>query len=149
MGLYRVGFPDVVTPTGSGTVAAISYTGGSTAGVAYNGSVGGGRVVYLGFPFETITSESVRNTYMADVLAFFRATIPSLPLKFDSVTPWAGNQLKLTLSGEPGLYTLQTSSNLTSWTAVTNLTNTTGGFEFIEPNPTDQPAKYYRAKSSP
>ena len=148
-GLYLVGFPDVLTPTGAGTVAALSYTGGSTAGVAYDGSAGGGRVVYWGFPFETVTDETTRNAYMADILGFFRATIPTLPLKFESVAPWAGNQLKLSLSGEPGIYTLQTSSNLVAWTAVTNLTNTTGGFEFIDTNPTDQPAKYYRAKSGP
>ena len=150
-GLYLVGFPDVVTPTGSGATNAISYIGGpaGAAGIVYNGPAGTGRVVYLSFPFETITSEAVRNAYMADILGLFRANIPFLPLKFDSVTPWAGNQLKLTLSGEPGLYTLQTSSNLTSWISVTNLTNTTSSFEFIDPNPTDQPAKYYRAKSSP
>ena len=150
-GLYRVGFPDVITPTGSGATTAISYSGGpaGAAGVVYDGPSGTGKVVYLGFPFETITSEAVRNAYMADILGLFRANIPFLPLKFDSVTPWAGNQLKLTLSGEPGLYTLQTSSNLTSWISVTNLTNTTSSFEFIDPNPTDQPAKYYRAKSSP
>lgn len=149
MGLYRVGFPDVVTATGSGAVAAINYTGGSTAGVTYDGSAGGGRVVFLGFPFETITTESIRNAYMADILGFLRTGLPTLPLKFESVAPWAGSQLKLTLSGEPGLYTLQTSSNLSSWTAVTTLTNTTGGFEFIDANPTDPSAKFYRAKTSP
>ena len=148
-GLYRVGFPDVVTPTGSGAAAAISYTGGAIAGVAYDGSAGGGRVVYWGFPFETITSESVRNAYMADILDFFRATIPMLPLKFDAVTPWASNQLKLSLSGEPGIYTVQTSSNLTAWTSLAEVTNTTGGVEFIDASPTDQPARFYRAKSLP
>ncbi len=72
-GIYLVGFPDVLTPTGTGAVGALSYTGvvSGAAGVVYDGSVGGGKVVYLGFPFETITSASVRNEYLADVLNFF------------------------------------------------------------------------------
>ena len=74
-GIYLVGFPDVLTPTGSGASTAVSYPGVSSgaAGIVYDGSAGGGKVVYLGFPFETITSASVRNEYMADVLNFFGA----------------------------------------------------------------------------
>ena len=150
-GLYLVGFPDVITPTGSGAATAISYTGGpaGAAGIVYDGPAGTGKVVYLGFPFETITSEAARNAYMADILGLFRANIPFLPLKFDSVTSLPGNQLKLTLSGEPGIYTLQTAPTLGAWTSITNLTNTTGTFEFIDTAPAVQPAKYYRAKSWP
>ncbi|MEY4385145.1 MAG: hypothetical protein RLY20_428, partial [Verrucomicrobiota bacterium] len=148
-GLYLVGFPDVITPTGSGTVAALSYTGGATAGIAYDGSAGGGRVVYWGFPFETITNEPTRTAYMADILGFFRETIPALPLKFDAITLPSSNQIKLTLSGEPGIYSLLTSTNLTSWTPLTNLTNTIGGFEFTDGLSLGQPSKFYRAKSSP
>ena len=150
-GLYVVGFPDVITPTGSNTSTAISYTGGpaGAACIVHDGPAATGKVVYLGFPFETITSGAVRNDYMADVLGFFRANIPKLPLKFDSVTPWAGSQLKLILSGEPGIYTLQTAPVPGAWTSLTNLTNTTGTFEFIDTAPTVQPSKYYRAVSWP
>jgi len=146
-GLYRVGFPDVITPTGSGTATAITYSSGpaGAAGIVYNGPAGTGKVVYFGFPFETITSEAIRNAYMADILGLFRANIPFLPLKFDSVTPLPGNQLKLTLSGEPGIYTLEAANTLGAWAPLTNLTNTTGTFEFIDTNTVDT-EKYYRAK---
>lgn len=148
-GLYRVGFPDVVTPTGSGAITAIAYGAGPSgaAGVVYDGPAGTGKVVYLGFPFETITSEAVRNAYMADILGLFRANIPYLPLKFEAVTSMPGNQLKLTLSGEPGIYTLQTAPTLGAWSPLATVTNTTGTFEFIDTAPTVDPEKYYRAKS--
>jgi hypothetical protein len=74
-GIYWVRTPDVLTPTGSGVIAALNYTGNPSgaAAIQYDGSVGGGKVVYFGFPFETITDLARRNQYMADILAFFTA----------------------------------------------------------------------------
>jgi len=146
-GIYLVGFPDVLMPTGIGTATAINYSGGpaGAAGIVYNGSAGGGKVVYLGFPFETITSASVRNEYMADALNFFGA----LPLKFETITLLPGNQVRLVLSGATGIYTLQTAPDLSAWTSLANLTNTTGVFEFTDALATNQPARFYRAKSFP
>ena len=88
-GIYRVGFPDVLTPTGTGTATAINYANNLPAAVSYNGAAGGGKVVYLGFPFETITSAGVRYDYMADALNFF-----TVPLKFESISLLASNRLK-------------------------------------------------------
>jgi hypothetical protein len=146
-GIYLVGFPDVLTPTGSGTTAAINYNGGpaGAAAVVYNGLSGGGKVVYLGFPFETITSPGARNAYMADTLDFFGA----MPLRFESITLLPGNRVKLVLSGATGIYTLQTATNLGAWTPLTNLTNTLGTFEFVDGAATNQPARFYRARSWP
>jgi hypothetical protein len=81
-GIYCVGYPDALTPTGTGAAAALNYPGysGGAAAVCYNGSAGGGKVVYFGFPFETINSASVRNACMADVLKYF-----SRPVRFESV----------------------------------------------------------------
>jgi hypothetical protein len=74
-GIYWVRTPDVLTPFGGGVTAALNYTGVSTgaAAIQYDGSAGGGKVVYFGFPFETITSASRRSQYMADILSFFTA----------------------------------------------------------------------------
>ena len=71
-GIYWVKTPDVILPTGGGTASALNYSGGTggTAAIQYDGAVGNGRVVYLGFPFETITSATRRNEYMADILTF-------------------------------------------------------------------------------
>ncbi len=72
-GLYQVQTPDVLTATGSGSSGALSYSGTASgfAAVFYNGNAGGGRVVNFGFPFESISSATRRNEYMADVLNFF------------------------------------------------------------------------------
>ena len=53
-------------------------------------------MVYLGFPFETITSASARNAYTADVLRFFSK-------RPDLAIARSGNNITLTLNGEPGL----------------------------------------------
>jgi hypothetical protein len=229
-GIYAVGYPDVLTPTGSGTTAGINYSGGANgAAIVYDGSAGGGKLVYLGFPFETITSASVRNAYMADVLNFFfPATPPSIsaqpqsqsvkagsnvtfsvtvagslplgyqwrfngtnlsgamapnyartnlqavdagnysvlvtnqhgtvlsskavltvtpliPLKFDLISLLPDQRVRLTLSGEPGVYTLQTSTNLTFWSLLTNLTIAGSTVDFTDDAATNRGLRFYRA----
>src|SRR6185436_2683321 len=54
-GIYNVDFPDRLTLVGSDP--ALLYSGGmGNAGVQYEDSVTGSKLVYWGFPFETITS---------------------------------------------------------------------------------------------
>jgi Fibronectin type III domain len=72
-----------VTATDTGHIflddATYTLTGGSGGGAAIqwtDGVPGGGRVVMLGFPFETITSVSVRNQVMAAALNFFGGPVP-------------------------------------------------------------------------
>ena len=74
-GIYWVKSPDVLTPFGAGASAALNYLGNPSgaAAIQYDGSAGGGKVVYFGFPFETITSVALRQQYMADILTFFTA----------------------------------------------------------------------------
>jgi hypothetical protein len=148
-GIYLVGFPDVLAPNGSGAIAALNYIGLSSgaAGIVYNGPPGTAKVVYLGFPFETITSPAVRNAYMASVLNFFSA--PATPIKFTSITLLAGNSVKLVLSSDPGIYTLETATVLGAWTPLTNLTSVTGTVEFVDGSVTNQTARFYRARRGP
>ncbi len=79
-GIYWVKTPDVLTPFGAGTSAALNYTGNpnGAAAIQYDGSAGGGKVVYFGFPFETITSATLRQQYLADILTFFTAGTATL-----------------------------------------------------------------------
>jgi len=145
-GTYIVGFPDVVAPTGYGTLAGITYSNvvSGAAAVVYNGTAGGGKVVYLGFPFETITSETLRNNYMADVLNLFTAG----PLKFDGIAALPANRLKLDMSGAAGVYTVQTAAVLNAWGSLTNLTNTSGTMTFTN-SVTNGAVKFFRVKSYP
>jgi fibronectin type III domain protein len=72
-GTYAARELDSLTPVGPGTEAIMRYAGGrgGTAAITYDGSAGGGRVVLLGFPFETIISPSARVEVMERVLGFF------------------------------------------------------------------------------
>ncbi len=79
-GIYRVGYPDVITPYGGG-VAALQYAPSSVAGVQFAGVLSGGsaegRLVYLGFPFETIYPSAARDEAMARVLDFLVGASPT------------------------------------------------------------------------
>lgn len=139
--IYWVQNPDALTPTGAGAMATLSYVGGNggTAGVQYDGSAGGGRVVYLGFPFETITSASIRNAYMADALRFFSQR-PALAIL------QTGGIITLSLTGEPGVsHTILTSSNLQTWTTFTNVTPGNGPVVFAGGTAPDQSQRFFRA----
>jgi hypothetical protein len=67
--IYRVEAPDAIEPAGNGAFRICRYESGSTsAGVAYHGVY---KTVVLGFPFETIVSETDRNEVMKGVIEFF------------------------------------------------------------------------------
>lgn len=69
---YDVTFPDVISPS-AGSTAALTYSGGAggTAAVVYNGGISGTKVVNFGFPFETITSASVRAEVLDRIFDYF------------------------------------------------------------------------------
>ncbi|GAB4324486.1 MAG: hypothetical protein Kow0059_20120 [Candidatus Sumerlaeia bacterium] len=70
--IYDADTPDRIAPI-NGSLLCASYTAGGSggAGVQYDGGAGGGRVVMLGFPFETIGDASVRADVMRAVIEFF------------------------------------------------------------------------------
>ncbi len=72
-GGYNVRYPDRLTPV-TNALTAITYAGNrGAAGLQQADASTGNRVVYFGFPFESITSSTARDTYMLDVLNFFEA----------------------------------------------------------------------------
>lgn len=72
---YDVDYPDRLS-AGSGASLAMKYVGGTGDGAAVQWSGGRARVVNVGFPFETITSNSTRIAIMSRVLDFFQLLIP-------------------------------------------------------------------------
>lgn len=72
-GTYDAAFPDVINPNGPGASTVMTYAppGSGTAAIIYDGSAGGGRIVFMGFPFETILGKPTRDEIMARALAFF------------------------------------------------------------------------------
>ena len=74
-GTYNVQWPDVIAPR-DGSAAALYYgTGSEVAGVLFDGIFPGGaapgRLIYFGFPFETIYNASDRASVMGVLLQFF------------------------------------------------------------------------------
>ncbi len=71
---YEEDYPDVFDPVQGGTEAML-YGNGKVAAVQYSGVFGSGdvegRVVILGFPFETISTAGAREDVMYSVLQFF------------------------------------------------------------------------------
>ena len=70
-GTYDVDFPDVLAPNDSRSAVALEYVGGrggaaALARIAPNGS----RVLYLGFPLESVTDRSLRARLMRRALRF-------------------------------------------------------------------------------
>lgn len=77
-GTYNVRYPDLIAPK-NGSVAGLYYgaSGTNVAGVAFSGMMSGGaseaKVIYFGFPFETIYEKQERRDVMMAVLNFFAA----------------------------------------------------------------------------
>lgn len=137
-GIYVVRYPDVLTPIGPNAVTALSYSGGLPGAAAIQNSdpTTGSKVVYLGFPYETITSSAVRDSLMFDALSFF-GVIPAPLLATPTVlTPQA--TVVLTWNTIPGRkYRAQFKNDLTAaaWTNLGNFIAATGTSASISDNP--------------
>jgi N-acetylmuramoyl-L-alanine amidase len=108
-GPYDVEYPDCLNSYGGSTLN-FSYDGTAyKAGVQHSGTF---KVVNLGFPFETITSPSSRDTLMARVMGFLMPP--------DNIPPAPVTDLKALLS---------LNDLVISWSAVT--TDTTGQGETL------------------
>ena len=67
--IYTVEAPDAIEPSGKNVVTAFRYKeNNASAGTMYNEDY---KTVILGFPFETIETESDRDVLMKDILDFF------------------------------------------------------------------------------
>jgi hypothetical protein len=72
------------------------------------------------------------------------------PAQFQSVTQLPDNSLQLVMAGDPGAtYYVQSSTNLVNWTALTNITLTSGASTFNIPVQTNDTQRYFRARSGP
>ncbi|NIR52194.1 T9SS type A sorting domain-containing protein, partial [candidate division KSB1 bacterium] len=75
---YPEDFPDVINPFGGGVTVNLTYNASQNAAIQYQGLFGNssipGKLVYLAFPFETITGEENRIEVMGRVLGFFFET---------------------------------------------------------------------------
>lgn len=74
---YQEDFPDAINAVNGGAIC-LRYGNGQNAGVQFEGvfpsGARAGKIVYLGFPFETIASTGVRQEVIKRVLDFFFPT---------------------------------------------------------------------------
>lgn len=77
-GTYPVLYPDVLSPA-SGATTALGYVGGAGGTAAIQYANGCQRLVYMGFPFETIYPDSTRQAVMARILDFLGACLNLAP----------------------------------------------------------------------
>lgn len=75
---YEVESPDYLIPVGDGAIASLRFDESSIAAVQFDGIWAGspnpGKLVFFGFPFETITSDQVRLVVMERILEYFIPT---------------------------------------------------------------------------
>jgi hypothetical protein len=71
-GSYAVNYPDMLAPT-TGSIVALDYATSPVKTAAIQYANGCQRLVYFGFPFETIYPAEVRQAVMARVLGFLSA----------------------------------------------------------------------------
>ena len=72
---YPEDFPDYLNSFGAGAVVNLKYSATKNAAIQYVGTFGNGaipgKLVYIAFPFETITGEANRTAVMGRILEFF------------------------------------------------------------------------------
>ena len=73
---------------------------------------------------------------------------PVTPVKMSAITLLSGGRLQFSVSGDPGQFVLQTSSNLLNWVDLTNIMAANGSFDFID-TVTNTSQRFYRARLYP
>jgi len=73
-GIYQEDYPDVIAPKQS-AAACLEYSSGITAGIQYEGTfsdgIATGKLVYFGFPWETITTFTDRKEVLKNISEWF------------------------------------------------------------------------------
>lgn len=67
-GTYDVNYPDVLKPS-SPAQSCLTYSNGKVAGIQYSGAY---KLIYLGFPLETVTSEAARDQLFKKAIEFLK-----------------------------------------------------------------------------
>jgi hypothetical protein len=95
---------------------------------------------------------SVFATNLAGALASTNALLALVPpaaAQFSSISA-ADGAVQISFTGDAYWnYTIETSTNLTSWSVLTNLTSTDGSFNFTAGNITNAPQQFFRARVGP
>jgi len=69
------------------------------------------------------------------------------PFSLSITTNVSNGLLVYQLTGQPGVYTVQSSADLINWTTIAYLANTNGMVNFVDQNSTNYTSQFYRATS--
>jgi hypothetical protein len=146
-GIYDVRFPDVLTPEGPHAQAALNYSGGlpGAAAIQHADPATGSKLVYFGFPFETITNAVLREGLMFDVLSFF-GVVPAPVLATPSLQ-WPQGIVTLSWSAIPGRrYRVEFKDNLghAVWTNLGVVTAPGNTASVSDPGALNSSQRFYR-----
>ena len=113
----------------------------------------GSRYTVAGTQYTNAGTYSVLVTNIAGTSISSNALLTILtasPAQFQSVTQLPDRSLQLLLAGDAGAtYYVQSSTNLVDWTALTNITLTSGASAFNIAGLTNDAQHYFRARSGP
>ncbi len=77
------------------------------------------------------------------------ALVAPVAAQFSAISA-TGSTVQISFSGDAyWTYTIETSTNLTSWSTFTNLTSANGQFDFTAGSSTDSPQQFFRARVGP
>jgi len=89
----------------------------------------------------SVEVSNLAGSVMSDV-ATLTVIEPVAPrIDWISVTP--GGPVRLLVSGSPGHYAIEASSNLVNWVELTNFTTTSNQFQYLQPS-ASEPQRFYR-----
>jgi len=144
----NVGGSAVFTVTASGTApfgyqwrfngTNISGATGSSYGLTNVQRTNGGN-------YSAVITNGAGNTISSNGLL---TVTPVTPVRLSGVTLLSGGRLQLTVTGDPGQFILQGSSNLFNWVDLTNILAANGTFNYID-STTNLSRYFYRAKLYP
>ena len=149
--------PQNVT-TNSGATVGFSITASGLAPLSYQWLLGGTNLpgatsasyVLTNVQSTNAGSYSVIVSNFAGMVTSSNAMLvllPPLPGHFDSLSLRNDGSLQLNMSGSPGVsYTLEYSEYFTNWLPLVTVSSSNGVFNFIDPSPATNAARFYRLR---
>jgi hypothetical protein len=70
------------------------------------------------------------------------------PPQIDSISLMPGGEIQLQVSGAPGHYAIEATTNLADWAELSNFTTSGASFQYLDGD-TSQTQRFYRVRLSP
>jgi hypothetical protein len=142
----RVGSNATFTVTATGAPPLIyqwRFNGTNLPGATTNSYTRANTQTNDGGNYSVVIANTLGSVASSDAL--LSVTLPQ-PAEFQSIAQLPDGSLHFVITGDPGSYTIESSSNLTDWVVFTNVVNTNGTLELIDNSSSNSPLRFYREK---